>query len=995
MKRIKYLTLTLFAILALGFTNAQINVDFSSTLALDSCSQQEWQFYDSTTNVPPGATLLWSFGDGTTSTLANPNHFYNITTQQTFSTTLTYYLNGNVIGSHSEPLTLSSSFNQVEFNYAAPINCGFPQTYDFIGFELNPNSPIVNWQWFIDGQLIQTSGNVFSQTFTSAGTHQVVVEGYTQNGCYSSWMDIVNVGAGGNGLTVAASYQTITEDCIGAVVDLYSSVSGGVAPYTFQWSWYDIGSSTLANPQQVQIMTSVDPNVYLTVTDANGCTGTATVVVQNGSFITANTNSQPTSACGAGCDGSIDVVATGTAGPYTFEANNQVQTGNQAVFNNLCAGIYDVIITDQNGCSEVIVEQVMQDSLSSIIVDAIINPGSSACNTATVCDASVDIVVTGGVAPFLYSFDQGTTYQGSNQIFGLCAGTYDVLVEDANGCAVFYNFTINTGATLSAQSYEYYDNCDSTGNPSGNGSLISVNAFGGTAPYTYAWSDGSTTNNIQNPTPGVYTVIITDANGCTYSETFNVPSNNCYTISGNVYVDVNGNCVFDSTDYAVSCFVDLTATAGGPWLWIYDYTDANGYYEISAAAGTYFFDVNGTQVNNLTPLCPNTNYSVTLDSANNNVTVDFFLTPPPPTQDLSINMWTPYTFTPGFPTFTTVQYCNDGTIPMSGNVVVQYDPSLVWYQSGTTPSGHVINNNDVPSTHDAVNQILTYDFVGLLPGQCVYLDVDYETPIGTGLLPGDPIYIDAVVNPIAGDVTPTNNTTYLPSLITSSWDPNDKAVSPDGDITVDDNDHAYYIRFQNEGNGNANTVVVKDELDANLDLHSLRNVYASHDYILTVENNNTLVFTFNNIQLPPKSVNELASQGFVAFTLTQDGDLPVGTIINNTADIYFDFNPAIVTNTVENEIVEKVTGITTADVQNALSVFPNPSTGVYQVQLNNAMEATSMKVYDLVGNTILEITEINSAKAVVDLGNSANGVYFLEINTANGKAVQKLIKESK
>ncbi|MDA8980538.1 T9SS type A sorting domain-containing protein, partial [Chitinophagales bacterium] len=424
------------------------------------------------------------------------------------------------------------------------------------------------------------------------------------------------------------------------------------------------------------------------------------------------------------------------------------------------------------------------------------------------------------------------------------------------------------------------------------------------------------------------------------------------------------------------------------------YTDSNGAYSISAPAGTYYFDINGYNVNNFTPLCPNLNYSVTLDANNPNVTVDFFLTPPPPTQDLSINMYTPYTFTPGFPTYTTVQYCNDGTIPMSGSVVVEYDASLVWYQSGTTPSGYSITNNDVPTSHDSVNHILTYDFSNLLPGQCAYLDVDYETPINTGLMPGDPILIDATVNPIPGDVTPANNVTYLSKVITSSWDPNDKAVSPDGDITVDQNDHAYYIRFQNEGNGNATTVVVKDELDANLDLHSLRNVSASHDYILTIENDNTLVFTFNNIQLVPQSIDEELSQGYVAFTLSQVGDLPIGTVIENTAAIYFDFNPAIVTNTVENEIVEKTTGTINIQVKNALSVYPNPSTGNYQLSLHE-MEIRNIRVYDLIGNVLLQLLDLDSEDAEIDLSKHNDGVYFVEVETTQGKAVQKLIKRSK
>lgn len=993
MKTLQYLTLSFLAFLAFSFTKAQVAVDFSYTFVTDSCTMQGFFFNDSTQNIPPGATFLWDMGDGTTYTQANPFHFYNSTVSAVYTPSLTYFMNGNVIGQAIDQVVVTSSYNQVEFTYSGGGGCNFPQAYTFVGTQNTSNGVISSWQWAVNGQLIGATGQTITYSFANAGTYQVTLYGSSPSGCVSTWTETIVVG--GNNLGVGASYQTISEDCVGAIVDLYSTVSGGVAPYTYQWSWYDLGNSNAQNPTQATIITSIDPNVYLTVTDANGCSGTATVVVQSNTLLNTSTSATPSSSCGTNCDGAISISATGTSGPYIFISNNQTQTGFQGTFTNLCSGVYDIEIIDQNGCSEVVTEFVEQDSLNGMIVDAIINPGSSSCNAATVCDASVDVVVTNGTAPYTYSIDQGLTFQASNTFTGLCAGTYIVSVQDANGCLTDYVFSIFSNA-LGAQSFEYYEQCDSLNGPIGNGSYIQINAFGGTAPYSYTWSDGSTGSFLQDPAPGTHTVIVTDANGCTYSESFTVPANQCYTISGNVYVDVNGNCIFDSTDYPIHSFVDLTTTAGGPWLWIYDYSDANGFYEITAPAGTYFFDVNGYQVNNMTPLCPNANFSVTVGPNNTNVTVDFFLTPPPPTQDLSINIWTPYTFTPGYPTFTTVSYCNDGTIPMSGNVVVQYDPALVWYQSGTTPSGIAISNNDVPTSHDAINHTLTYDFTNLLPGQCVYLDVDFETPINTGLLPGDPIFIDAVVNPIPGDVTPSNNTAYLAKQITSSWDPNDKAVSPDGDITVDDNDHAYYIRFQNEGNGNAINVVVKDELDTNLDLHSLRNVSSSHDYILTVENNNTLVFTYNNIQLVPKSVDDLASQGFVAFTLSQDGELPVGTIINNTAAIYFDFNPPIITNTVENEIVEKVTGITDLEVQNALSVYPNPSKGVYQVNLGNEMEATSIRVYDLMGSTILEITEINSAQAIVNLANSANGIYFLELTTSEGtKAVQKLVKESK
>ncbi len=828
--------------------------------------------------------------------------------------------------------------------------------------------------------------------YSNGGTYQVTHTVFLNGSTYTN-VETISFNAISANVEFTASVSSV--NCTGPYV--ISLSAGGNPNNSSVYEWY--GLNQVVGSSQNLNYTVTTPGTYtisLLYTDSlSTCPSVydSTIIIDSG--IQALVDATPSSACAQSCDGNIFANATGGAGPYTFSmGSGNTMTGYQVVFDSLCPGTYDINVSDTNGCTTIISTTVGADSVSGVFVNAVVNNGNS-CDTTTVCSGSIDAVATNGTPPYQYSIDFGATYQNNGSFSGLCPGTYIVMVVDDLGCIGEYTTVLNGAQALGVQYSLNFASCDSSSNtPGGGNSFISVFPYGGAPPYAYSWSDGSTSSTVSNPSAGTYTVIVTDANTCTYSETFTVPNNECYTISGNVYVDVNQNCVYDSTDYAVSCFVDLTASAGGPWLWIYDYTGGNGFYSIDAPAGTYFFDVNGSNVTNFTSLCPNANYSVTINANNPNATVDFFLAPPPPSQDLSINMYTPYTFTPGFPTYTTVQYCNDGTIPMSGNVVVEYDASLVWYQSGTTPSGNSISNNDVPSSHDAVNQILTYNFSNLLPGQCNYLDVDYETPIGTGLMPGDPILIDASVNPIPGDVTPANNQAYLSKFITSSWDPNDKAVSPDGDITVDQNDHAYYIRFQNEGNGNATTVVIRDEIDVNLALHSLKNVSASHDYILTVENDNVLVFTFNNIQLVPQSVSETLSQGFVAFTLSQDGSLPIGTVINNTAEIFFDFNPAIVTNTVENEIVEKVTGITNRKIENLLKVYPNPSSGIYQISLGG-LEIYNLRVYDLIGNVLLQAEGVNNKNTQINLSNQLNGVYFVEVETASGKAVHKLIKQVK
>ncbi|MEZ4979341.1 MAG: T9SS type A sorting domain-containing protein [Chitinophagales bacterium] len=984
MKTIKFILFLSISFLVLPKAHAQFTANFGVDLLVDNCTAWEYQFTDSSTTSPTfGASYYWDFGDNTTSTLQNPTHWYYL--PGTYTIIHVVSANGVSITS-TQDLIVTSNANQVSFTYNSQGSCNGPQILNLFGAQGNPNNPIVTWAWYIDGVFAGNSQFVTGYQL-SAGPHVIQVEGTTNLGCTSE--DVQTINLNGGGLNVAASYQTLNASCNGALVDLYSTVSGGTAPYTFSWSWYDFGNSTVANPQQVFVLTNIDPTVYLTVTDANGCTGSAQVsVVNNTNPITAFATANAVSACSSTCDGSITAVATGTAGPYTFivSPGNLTQTGYQTVFSNLCSGVYTIQVYDQNQCSSTITAVVEQDSTNGLIVDAIVEYGFT-CQSNNLCLGTAQTVVSGGVAPYSYSLDNGLSFQTSPNFDSLCVGTYQILVEDANGCSGYYSFVIQAGQPLGIQANEYYANCSSN-NPAGNNSFIQVYPYGGSAPYSFLWSDGSTSSNIQNPSPGVYTLILSDANGCTFSQSFTVPSNDCYTISGNVYVDVNGNCIYDSTDYPLSAFVDLTATAGGPWLWIYDYTDANGAYSISAPAGTYFFDINGYNANGLSVLCPNANYSVTLDSTNQNVSVDFFLSPPAPVQDLSISIGhitnvAPSTI-PGHNRWSYIYICNDGTVPMSGYAEWHYSAELTY-------AGPPSWSNIYPDVIDQTNHILRFNFSNLQPGTCQQIRINFDVP--NTLAIGTPIIDEAFIFPLAGDVTPNNNSAYTYELSQGSWDPNDKAVYPNGDITVDDNDHSYHIRFQNEGNANATRVIVRDELDSNLDIHTLRNIQASHDFIMTIENNNELVFTFNNIQLPPKDVDEAASQGYVAFAISQNGELPVGTSIENTAAIYFDFNEAVITNTVVNTIVEKTTGIKDANLDNLLSVYPNPSKGSFQVNLDAGEIAKNVKVLDVLGNVVLVLESSNSNNFLLNLEHSVAGVYFLEVETSQGIAIQKLIKQ--
>ncbi len=142
--------------------------------------------------------------------------------------------------------------------------------------------------------------------------------------------------------------------------------------------------------------------------------------------------------------------------------------------------------------------------------------------------------------------------------------------------------------------------------------------------------------------------------------------------------------------------------------------------------------------------------------------------------------------------------------------------------------------------------------------------------------------------------------------VIGAYDPNDKVAFPEGfgdnHIITKDQDLEYQIRFQNTGTDTAFTVVIIDTLSHFLDANSVRPLSSSHDYDFTILPGGIARFTFENIMLPDSNVNEVLSHGFVKFHVQQQANNQIGTIINNDAEIYFDFNAPIVTPPVRHEV---------------------------------------------------------------------------------------------
>lgn len=252
---------------------------------------------------------------------------------------------------------------------------------------------------------------------------------------------------------------------------------------------------------------------------------------------------------------------------------------------------------------------------------------------------------------------------------------------------------------------------------------------------------------------------------------------------------------------------------------------------------------------------------------------------------------------------------NDGCVPTSGTLQLILD-TLVIYTTAL-PIPDMISGDTL--TWNFSN--LIYDSTHVMP------QVIVQTPTWGAI--GDTVCFNLIMNPIAGDADPTNNTKQYCFPVINSYDPNDKKVYPVGTCTpgyINDGELlTYTVRFQNTGNAPALDVYVLDSLDADLDLNTVRVIGNSHTLITEVLPGNVLKFRFDNINLADSTSNEAESHGYVVFEVMPNASLAIGTTIINNVGIYFDFNVPVYTNTVLNTISDGILNTGTTSMANVIT----------------------------------------------------------------------------
>lgn len=333
-------------------------------------------------------------------------------------------------------------------------------------------------------------GNYLSFEYTNIGTGTYSVTVTDANGCTSSMNAVVSA----TPLPAVSVSASNNVSCFGGTNGSATALaSSGVGPYYYQWSPSG-GTNAVAN--------NLSAGTYsVRVTDANGCTTTAPVIISQPSDL-AVTPSFTMGTC-ASSNGSASVSVAGGTSPYSYSWSNGVNGTN--TISNLSAGVYRVVVNDMNGCTITSSINVENSGGMSATVSAIAMP-----NCFGEANATATVAVSGGTGPFSFMWSPGVSTSASAT--GLTNGHYDVTVTDANNCIAITNVIVNQPpqilvSTSSTQAAVCY------GSNTGQ-AIVTVN--GGIPPYTYQWLGQADTDSIlENVQAGLYSAVVTDSHGCT------------------------------------------------------------------------------------------------------------------------------------------------------------------------------------------------------------------------------------------------------------------------------------------------------------------------------------------------------------------------------------------------------------------------------------------------------------------------------------------------
>ncbi|TDR25483.1 T9SS type A sorting domain-containing protein [Flavobacterium cheniae] len=478
-------------------------------------------------------------------------------------------------------------------------------------------------------------------------------------------------------------------------------------------------------------------------------------------------------------------------------------------------------------------------------------------------------------------------------------------------------------------------------------------------------SELSYVENIVSNIEGSELVVVNDY--CTF-----VPGGEYFTVNGNIKFDSNNNgCDVSDINYPSLNFSISDGTNSGSLI-----SNASGNYSIPVQAGNHTITPNFENPSyfNVSP----TSFSIDFPTQISPFTQDFCVTANGFKHDVEVVLIPTVPARPGFDATYKLVYRNKGNQVENGSISLTFDDTRLDYVAANPVYNSFAVNN------------FTWNYTNLQPFESreITLTLNVNSPMEVPAVNnGDQLDFLAQITPFTNDEMQYDNISALKQIVVGSYDPNDKTCIQGETIEPSQvgNYMHYIIRFENTGTFPAENIVVKDMIDlTKFDITTLVPLKSSHDFFTRI-NGNKVEFIFENINL---DFNDATNDGYVVFKIKTLPTLVLGDTFTNDANIYFDYNFPITTNTYTTTVAALSNQY--FDFGTYFTLYPNPAKDVLNMQAKQDVAINSVEIYNQLGQIVMATTNaINS----VDVANLASGTYFVKVNTEKGSANAKFVKE--
>ncbi len=456
-----------------------------------------------------------------------------------------------------------------------------------------------------------------------------------------------------------------------------------------------------------------------------------------------------------------------------------------------------------------------------------------------------------------------------------------------------------------------------------------------------------------------------------YSTPITVNSN-CGALAGTVYLDNNQDCIFNSGDVTLANISVSLSVAGTTLLWTQ--TDSNGVYSFNVPPGTNYdvtVHINNWYGGTYTVVCP-VGGVITVSSIPSSGN-DFFLTCPSG-YDLTGSVYVSGVV-PGRTGSVCVYAYDRFCSTPNGQIKVILDPLLTAIPDSS--GGYTISGDTI---------IWNYTSASSYWSHCA------QVVTSTTAMIGDTVCVTMIIEPVSGDANPADNIVTACAPVRTSYDPNDKAGEPYGqganNAILPGTAITYTVRFQNTGTAEAYDIYILDTIDADLDMNSFEILASSHAMVPSILQDNVVRFTFSNIMLPDSNTNEPMSHGYVSYRISPRSGVADGAVINNTAGIYFDYNPAVITNTTLHTI-DYTLGVKELSKGGSIRVMPNPANDKVFINLTDKGNCT-VSLINMLGEIVYTSTNNKDQLLLSTIGIPA-GIYLVRAENEKSVYQSKLI----